>query len=570
MTTARDVTTFEERADQIDEKVLLDETVAEDHFDRVHQALVSRGLVLIQGPRGCGKTHLMRFTALKCQEDASLPLAIYVSFNRYLRLAPLLNQRADAVNIFQAWVLSSIVLEADALVSRLKGPQFDFPAFLGAERAVFQRIVSQLERQMPLTEQEEEVVRLLTIQNLVNGILAMCDHHSRSRAVVLLDDAALTLTPEYMVELFDIIRVLKNPRISPKASVYPGSTEYGPRFHANHEGRTVSAWLPVDNERYVQTMREIAKKRYPVAKHLRPEVDELLMYASFGIPRAYLTMLRSYLDSTETTETTDQSRINSIIQDHNKLRLSEFRSLSQKVPRLETLVSTGELLFRQSVDAIREANDESLVKDEKQLVLGLETSSLTPIVNRMINLVIEAGLLFEHRTEVSHGVERSYRRFTPHLSALIAARAFSGRSRGNSPRQVLESLRLKSTKHPVRRKIETLLGQGNLEGLRFNLPPCANCGTKRLSETQLFCHACGRPLVTPSAFDNCMNTPISSVPGLSDWQIKRLDENNISTVGDFLALQDPGSALRHIKSIGPKRASWISANVNSYVDEFMS
>ncbi|ANL49714.1 hypothetical protein AMC87_PC00011 (plasmid) [Rhizobium phaseoli] len=567
MTTARDETTFEERADQIDEKVLLDETVAEDHFDRVHQALVSKGLVLIQGPRGCGKTHLMRFTALKCQDDASLPLALYVSFNRYLRLEPLLNHRADAVNIFQSWVLASIVLEADALASRLKGDPFNFPAFLGAERADFQAIVSQLERQIPLTEQEHEVVRFLTIQNVVNGILAMCDHHGRSRAVVLLDDAALTLTPEYMVELFDIIRVLKNPRISPKASVYPGSTEYGPRFHANHEGRTVSAWLPVDSERYVETMREIANKRYPVADQLRPEVDELLIYASFGIPRAYLTMLRSYHDSAESN---DQARINSIVQDHNKLRLSEFRSLSQKVPRLETLVSTGELLFGQAVEAIREANDESLERNEKQLILGLETSTLTPIVNRMINLVIEAGLLFEYKTEVSHGAERSYRRFTPHLSALIATRAFSGRSRGNSPRQVVESLRRKSTKHPVRRKIETLLDQATLEGLRFNLPPCENCGTRRLSETQLFCHACGRPLVTPSTFDNCMKTPISSVPGLSDWQIKKLQDNNISTVGDFVALQDPGTELRNIKRIGPKRASGITDNVNTYVDEFMS
>lgn len=561
--------TFEERADQIDANVLIGETVTEDHFDKVHQALVSKGLVLIQGPRGCGKTHLMRYTALRCQEEDGLPLAMYVSFNRYLRLEPLLNHRSDAVAIFQSWVLASLVLEADNLATQLDEEDgFDFPAFLGAQRTDFQTIVDQLERQLPLSLTEQELVKSLTIQSVVNGILAMCEHHNRERAIILLDDAALTLTPEYMVELFDIIRVLKHPKISPKASVYPGSTEYGPRFHAHHEGRTISAWLPVDNERYLETMREIARKRYPVSDNVKPEVAELLMYASFGIPRAFLTMLRSYI---EEVEGPDQQRINSIIQEHNKFRLSEFRSLAQKVPRLATLVSSGERLFNLAVEAIRVANSDLIEREEKQLILGLETSNLTPIINRMINLTIEAGLLHEYKTEVSHGgTDRTYRRFTPHLCALVSARAFSGGSRGTSPRQVVEVLRYRQTKHPVRRKIETLLGQDVVDQLKFDLPPCDNCNAVRLSESQLFCHNCGSPLVTPSTFDTCMKTPIGSVPGLSEWQVTKLMETNIATVGDFVALQDPGTELRTIKRIGPKRASGISGRVNTYVDEYMS
>lgn len=53
---------FEERADHINEEVLRNGTVIGDYFDRVHDALVARGLVLVQGPRGCGKTHMMRYS----------------------------------------------------------------------------------------------------------------------------------------------------------------------------------------------------------------------------------------------------------------------------------------------------------------------------------------------------------------------------------------------------------------------------------------------------------------------------------------------------------------------------
>ena len=75
---------FEVRADHVTEAILRDSTVRGDWFDQIHESLVSTSLVLLIGPRGCGKTHTMRYTWLQCSEQKSLPLAVYVSFNRYL------------------------------------------------------------------------------------------------------------------------------------------------------------------------------------------------------------------------------------------------------------------------------------------------------------------------------------------------------------------------------------------------------------------------------------------------------------------------------------------------------
>ncbi len=110
---------FEERADQVSEEVLRTDTVTGDWFDIIYKALLSRGTVLVVGPRGCGKTHIMRYAWLRCCDTKNLPLAVYVSFNRYLRLEPLLKTRSDALSLFQIWVLSRILLAADDTAKRV-------------------------------------------------------------------------------------------------------------------------------------------------------------------------------------------------------------------------------------------------------------------------------------------------------------------------------------------------------------------------------------------------------------------------------------------------------------------
>jgi predicted AAA+ superfamily ATPase len=74
---------LQQRADYIPIENLLSETSQQgDLFKKVTQELTNRGLRTIVGPRGCGKTHMMRFAWLKCRDDRSMPFAVYVSFNR--------------------------------------------------------------------------------------------------------------------------------------------------------------------------------------------------------------------------------------------------------------------------------------------------------------------------------------------------------------------------------------------------------------------------------------------------------------------------------------------------------
>lgn len=61
--------TLQQRADYIPFDELLDETSEEGEiFKKVYAELTNKGLRTIVGPRGCGKTHMMRYAWVKCKE----------------------------------------------------------------------------------------------------------------------------------------------------------------------------------------------------------------------------------------------------------------------------------------------------------------------------------------------------------------------------------------------------------------------------------------------------------------------------------------------------------------------
>jgi hypothetical protein len=557
-----------ERADHIPFDELREATATNAFFRSIQTELMSRGTTLLEGPRGCGKTHMMRYTWLLCREDVSCPLAVYVSFNRYYRLEPLLRSRTNAADLFHTWVLANILRALADTIAGAEAPGgLAFADLAGCQASFLDGIIARLERGLPLGSDEAEFASRLSVSHLIAAVVSTCDAMRRKRAVILLDDAALTLTPEYLIEFFDLVRVLRTARTAPKASVYP-ATDFGPRFHAGHEARRVPVWLSVDDASYAEVMGAVAAQRGALGSSVPDDVSELLKYAAFGVPRAYLTMLRSY--TSLAAGNSRQRALNRVLEDHVQSRRDEYDSMRHKMPRFETVVRTGASLFEKMVDAVRTGNLGP--REETQLLLGIPDEDLAgdTLRERMVRLLVEAGLVYPHQS-VSHGDDRLYRRFTPHLAALIAQRAFSGASRGTSPAQVVQRLQSKRAKHPVRRTLGSLLPADALRQLRLDLPPCRTCNTPRLSDSQRFCHNCGSELLQDSVFARCMSLPLVSVPGLTAWQREKIGALvKLRTIGDLLALQDPGTALRTIPRVGNKRAGRIIDLVTSYVEEFLT
>ena len=564
---------YEERADHLELETFPTNTALTDDAEEWIRSLTGTGAKLLVGPRGCGKTHLMRFAFTQCVAVSDHPLAVYTNLNRYYTLEPLLRRRPDAMSMFYVWVLANIVVGLHESIEAYKetsnGQSIDVGSVLEFDQTEVRDLIGAFERSHALSPELEEVASRLTIDRVKMLLIRSADAFKRRRVVLLLDDAALTLTPEYLSHFFDIYRALKASRIAPKASVYPGTTEYGPNFHAGHEADTVFVWKRVTDHNYLEFMQDIGAKRFPDLAQIPEDIRALLAYSAFGVPRAYMTLVRSYLKH-QKSMSTSQSTFNVTIEEFLEDRMREYMTLREKKPQLASIVNVGKQLFDGMVSSVSEANQALIDQKTRQLNIGIDASGVEdkPYVKRMLLLLEEVGLVYS-RYGVSHG-DREYQRYVPHMAALQSHRAFA-RKGAFSPKLAIEMLSRPDEKHPVRRSISTLLDVATLDGLGLDLPNCSNCQTKRV-EGAKYCYYCGEKLTDESTYDRLMLTALADVPGLTQWQREKLSnwESVPKTVGEFIALQDPGTALRTIPRVGKVRAKTIIDAVQAFLDEYLS
>jgi len=563
---------FEERSDYINESDLELWNVENEHFNFIQQKLLGVGAKLLAGPRGTGKTHQMKIAHAKCMKDPTRPASIFVSFSKYYHLEPFLTKVPNAIQIFHTWVLGKILLGCDAVVEELA---LSFDVF-ESSNPVFSKdsvteFVSKAEKLKAAQLSDDPLIPIISISKIILTIESMASMLKRSRLVLMLDDAALSLTPEYLVEFFDIFRSLKTKLISPKASVYPGTTQYGPRFHVGHDAEMIQCWLSVETPTYSNFMDSLIKKRFDAyATGINNDIIELFKFASFGVPRAFISLLRNFKARSEKNTL---SRYNSVLEQQVQIIETEYLSLSQKLVQYKGVIETGNKLFKQIIAEIKDDNKE--LDNEKNLTIGISSESISKykLADRMIRFLIEAGLLYEdvpvkHGTEASTGEKREYKRYIPHLIFLIQNRSFA-KGKTNSFQEVLKRINTRSRKHPLRRKIDNLLKPTELESLKLDLPPCQVCHTPRLSVEQRFCHNCGNELINHSAFEECMKIPVENLP-LTHWQKEKVKGINLNNIGDFMALQDPGTELRRIHRVGEVKSNKIYGEVVKTVDEFLA
>jgi len=563
------------RADDIQDEDLLDWTVETRHFQEIQKKLFEKSTILLAGPRGSGKTHHMKFAYKKSLLNSNYPMTIYVSFGKYYHLEPLLFKSPSAYNIFHIWVLGKILLGCEEFLTSLRKSGINkcheidilelFPKL--------ENFVSQAEKSSQADELASKYIDLLeklTFHEVVKTLEMLSNKLERKRIVLFLDDAALTLTPNYMHEFFDIFRSLKSSRISPKASVYPGTTEYGPRFHVGHDAIKVDCWLNVEDKSYSEFIDQLIEKRFPqIPSKISKDIIDLLKYAAFGIPRVFINLIRGF---EERKNKRPQEVFNSVIDEQAALIKDEYDSLTQKTPQYKTIIRTGADLFEEITNILTKENHriQEKGKNEKCITIGIQQKQKYNLnISRMIRFLIEAGLLFP-LSPVRHGSssQREYERFIPHLIFLIKKRAFSI-GRGFNAKEILSFLKRESAKHPARRIIDRILDKDKIKKIKLDLPPCSHCGALRLSEDQKFCHNCGYQLTEKSRFEECMKIPINDLP-LPIWQKKRLRIcTKLNTIEDIIAHSDPGSELQKIKHVGPIRAEKIYNSVKSYVEEFL-
>lgn len=553
---------FEERADYLPAEYIKSKTAKGKFFDEVQKKLYQVGAKLLVGPRGTGKTHHMRLAYITCKEDHKKPLPIYITFNHYLRLETYLNESSNAIGVFHAWTLSKIVLSC----IQDYGDLFDDESITEENLKDF---IQAVEKQQ-YDSSFYGIVQSLSIEKTKEYIERATKNQDRKRAILLLDDAALTLTPEYMVEFFEVFRSIKSAHISPKASVYPGTTQYGPRFHLGHDAEPVNVWLSVENPKYLEFMTSLTSNRFEGEVNVPPDILEIFKYAAFGIPRAYIMMVR---DFQQQKGTSTQRKFNKVISDRKQYVTAEYLSIAEKLKQYRGVIDLGNDFLNSVVTHLKKLNHQNIDKkgDQFEKVITVGITGIPNKAERMIRFLTEAGLLYEEES-TSHGADRRLRRFIPHVVYLLDEKVLT-KSRGFSSSRILTILEGKSAKHPARPSFDTLINEDQLVKLNLDLPPCANCKAPRLTEKQKFCHECGKQLVDYSTFRECMAKPLDQLP-LTNFQKRAIAEHtSFKTVEDVIRSQDPSTELQKAHRIKSARANDIYNRVdqwvNTWVNEFL-
>ncbi|MBB5047568.1 energy-coupling factor transporter ATP-binding protein EcfA2 [Rhodopseudomonas rhenobacensis] len=555
---------FIEQAEYIQEDSFNALSAEHPDEDSIVRRLSVGGAKLLVGPRGCGKTTLMLkayYSLLRSSQPTTLP--VYVNFKLSLKLEPLYAKTPNATFWFRQWLTLKIY---EGLLDAIKNSnRFMSPPELPSQGDLEKAMIS-LETGSALSG---ESATTYTMEGLSKAIVRVLAGNDLVRCVLLMDDAAHAFSPRQQEDFFEFFREIKSREISPKAAVYPGITTHSPTFHVGHDAEQIDVWIRPDGQGYLGFMRTLAERRFggelPIALRATPEAIEFLAYASFGIPRSFLNMLRTiYHDGGAALSSTggvDRRRLFDIAKQSKELSHGVYESLAIKIPAYSVFVETGQGIYQKIIEIIKSLNRDR-PDDNQALEFGLK-KPVPPEIEKVLSFFQYAGLVMPVG-ENSRGVKGVFELYTVHYGDLITQNALIGR-RTKTVSSFVAAFKAPTHQAWPRISPDTLVEKGLFAKLfRLTLPHCQSCGAERASENARFCQNCGSQLKTSSLYDELVNKDISVLP-LSNRLVKRIKaESTIRTVKDILMDVDR-SRIRSVKYIGPVRTEQIVTYAEEYI-----
>ncbi|RDI31859.1 hypothetical protein [Lentzea flaviverrucosa] len=542
---------FETRAEHLTRGQLESWTALSARERKVVAKLKGTGAKLLTGPRGSGKSTLMRLAYFQLLESKEA-LPVYVNYAKHLAIEPIFKIRPDATDLFRQWVIAKVVIGLREVAS---DANLD-PAVAAGVRDLLEGSQNLIEN-LEVGVVPDSFGRVSPTQ-LISQINSFVSEAGRKRAVLLFDDAAHAFSAQQQREFFEIFRQLRTRTVAPKAAVYPGVTNYSANMHVGHDAEVLEAWYRADDPAYLETMQEVLTRRLPA--QMREEFDgdraELLNYlalASFGMPRSFLAMIQEVLeyDEDEGTHSPPTRRsADSAIEKNVSIVRTVFESTGEKIPRYLNLITEGRRLEDAFLGALQKFNSPKGI-GQKIVTVGVRRP-ITKEFEQVIDLMAYAGIIRTLDSQ-SRGAGWVYERYEVHAGFVISSNALA-LGRNPAARDIVTSLLKRPAAGLVRGRPETFLGDGYRARCTLNLTPCNNCGAARVSEDAQFCMKCGKPLSDKSLYHEILQRPLSDLP-IPEKKKSALAKTDLRSVQDVLLDVDYKELLRghYIGAVWAKR-----------------
>lgn len=539
------------------------------------------GAHLLEGPRGVGKSTLMRKAELDLDDRYGTlkVLSVYVSFKASLlvesgvgevgydpfvcwvaaKVLDAFHKKARQVNLF---VADSINERYKRLLGLASSPT---PEYLeDAIRDLQSLAIAQTPQERATTAARLKTAglsRLANIEAVADFIRQTVSDEGLARLVFLFDEAAHTFDAQQQETFFQFFKLMHGGQIAAKAATYPGVTTYGRNFEIGHDAVRISLGtfeenLPEKRELLRGHFRELLRKRVSTGLYnkMTKQGDglDLLIHLSHGNPRLFLQTVSKWNASKELSK-------RSALQCSNEFVAAELESyhagLKQRLPRFASHIDLGlSLVKAHLVPEIQKKNQNKGTDPSIQTIYFTIESSIPHKVLRAIELLQYSGFLFA-KGVVKIRMRKTAPRYALHLGVAANEKVFHS-SMSRDPDLAIKKLSTVDYRefYASDQRFQQLIDDHQ------TAESCPNGHRRQVDGT--FCPVCGLRFATDHLVELLLNASIDEL-AFSEWLRAKVAATGAITVRAVLALTE--TRLQDEKGIGPKRARLILNTAEEYI-----
>jgi hypothetical protein len=411
------------------------------------------GAHLLEGPRGVGKSTMLRKAELELDEGwaKTRTLGVYVNFK-----ASLLLRNADPdfpYSPFVCWVGAKI-LEAfhekckrHAIVNSAEMEERYRKTF-GITRAwnsdSLAKIVNTLQKisidndDTAIKEhfeflKSENIAEFANPEGISRFIKSIIEALKINRVVFLFDEAAHTFDEEQQKAFFNFFKIFHGDKISLKAAVYPGITSYGGNFEVGHDAvkiQLVSFEESTAKGRsdLIKYFRGLLQKRVKPSKYgkllERGEALDLAILCSNGNPRTFLQIISKMLASGETSKRSALKAVSDYILDE----LSQYHlGLKDRLPKFRSHIELGMSFVKgHLIPELQKKNEGKPSDASSQSIYFTIDDGIPYKIRKALGLLEYSGILAA-KSNVKTAKRKQAKRFSLHLGFSAADKVFHSR-----------------------------------------------------------------------------------------------------------------------------------------------
>jgi len=540
------------------------------------------GAHLLEGPRGVGKSSLLKKTELEM--DASYTqvknLAVYVNFKASLLLETGIEDLG--YNPFLCWVTAKVL---DAFYKKCRKLQILTSDEIGERyRRLFgvntiwsasnlERIISDLQSLTTLVTDDKrtEVIKNLSDYGLgnfanVEAIAEFVTNVMRDKKIervnFLFDEAAHTFDEQHQEIFFQFFKLLHGGSIAVKAATYPGITYYGGNFEIGQDAVKLSISSIEENLEHARTelrnhFRHLLQKRIPSSLFVqlvaRGEPLDLLIYLSNGNPRVFLQTVSKWIGKKEYSKRSALAASNDFIATE---LVNYHLGLKKRLPRFSSHIELGmDLIKAHLIPELQKKNEGKGPDPKIQTVYFTVDSTVRHKILRSLNLLEYSGFVYS-KSVVKTAKRRQARRYAIHLGVAANEKVFHS-SLSRDPDIAIKCLSVADYR-------EFYASDERFKQLEDDHPQQETCPNGHVRRTDgAFCPICGNRFAVDRVVVSLLNDPVDRL-SITDFLKQKLKKDfQANSVRDALTLTE--SQLMQATWIGPVRARQITNAAEEYI-----